>query len=284
MKSPVAAALLVLLTTSFFVTPTAAQALKKRWETDTLLRTPESVLFDAKENVLYVACINRVVEDRFNQGSYIARVSPADGKIITQKWADQLNVTKGMGMHGDKLYVTELKAIAEINRKDGTVAKRYEVPGAVFLNDLSIDKRGVVYFSDSQGNKLHALRDGQIEMLAEGPQLQSPNGVLVDGDRLIVGGSGAGTLYAFDLKTKKITPLADGLGRTDGIVPDGRNGWFVTNWTGQIFRVKADGSKTELLNTTAEKINTADLDVDPEKKLLFVPTFFHNRVIAYEVD
>lgn len=284
MKPFLPSALLVALLTSFFVPITSAQTLKKRWETDTLLRTPESVLFDAKENVLYVSCINRVVDDQFNQGSFIAKVSPEDGKIITHKWADKFNVTKGMGLFGDKLYVTELKAIAEINLKDGTVAKRYEVPGATFLNDISIDKRGVVYFSDSQGNKLHALRNGQIETLAEGPQLQGPNGVLVDGDRLIVGGGQAGTLYAFDLKTKQIKPIAEGLGRTDGIVPDGRNGWFVTSWSGQIFRVKADGSKTELLNTTADKINTADIDYDPAKKMLFVPTFFHNRVIAYEVD
>jgi sugar lactone lactonase YvrE len=284
MKPFLPSTLLVALLTSFFVFNASAQALKKRWETDTLLRTSESVLFDPKENVLYVSCINRVVDDQFNQGSFIAKVSPEDGKILTQKWADKFNVTKGLGLHGDKLYVTELKAIAEINLRDGTVSKRYEVPGARFLNDLAIDSRGVVYFSDSQGNKLHALRDGQIETLAEGPHLQGPNGVLVDDDRLIVGGSQAGTLYAFDLKTKQTKPIAEGLGRTDGIVPDGKGNWLVTSWSGQVFRVKPDGSKTELLNTTAEKINTADIDYAPEKKLLFVPTFFHNRVIAYEVD
>lgn len=32
--------------------------LQPAWESDTTLRTPESVLVDPKQNVLYVACIN----------------------------------------------------------------------------------------------------------------------------------------------------------------------------------------------------------------------------------
>ena len=35
-----------------------AQTLDLKWKTDTLLRVPESVLFDASKNVLYVACID----------------------------------------------------------------------------------------------------------------------------------------------------------------------------------------------------------------------------------
>ena len=39
-----------------------------------------------------------------------------------------------------------------------------------------------------------------------------------------------------------------------------------------------------LVDTTAAQNYCADLDYDPESKLILVPTLYGNRLIAYEID
>ena len=39
-----------------------------------------------------------------------------------------------------------------------------------------------------------------------------------------------------------------------------------------------------LVDTTASQTYCADLDYDPESKLILVPTLYGNRLIAYEID
>ena len=63
--------------------PVAAQqapvALEQQWETDTTLRVPESVYFDAKRNVLYVSDIQGDGAVKDGQG-FISRLSP-EGRV-----------------------------------------------------------------------------------------------------------------------------------------------------------------------------------------------------------
>jgi sugar lactone lactonase YvrE len=255
--------------------------LEKLWETDSTLTTAESVLFDPKGNALYVACINKSFEPT-HTGSFIAKLSP-DGKMLKEKWATGLSVTKGMGISGNKLYVTELLRLAVIDLATGKVEKRYDVPGAKFLNDITVDSKGTVYFSDSEANKIFMLQNGKVSLVSEDAQLKGPNGLLADKGMLLVGNNKDGILYKMDLKTKKMQQFTDGLSATDGIVADGQGNYFVSSWTGKVWHVAADGSKTELINSEEEKINTADIEYIPSKKLLLVPTFFNNRVMAYQV-
>ncbi|HYW96174.1 MAG TPA: hypothetical protein VE870_11335, partial [Bacteroidales bacterium] len=59
--------------------------------------------------------------------------------------------------------------------------------------------------------------------------------------------------------------------------------WLVSNWAGEIFMIYPDYHKVSLLNTQDEKINSADITYVPDKGLLFVPTFFANRIMAYKL-
>ena len=47
--------------------------------------------------------------------------------------------------------------------------------------------------------------------------------------------------------------------------------------------VKEDGTKEHLLDTREQKINTADIGYDAEKRIVYVPTFWKNSVVAYRV-
>jgi len=47
---------------------------------------------------------------------------------------------------------------------------------------------------------------------------------------------------------------------------------------------KEAGKKTLLLNTATPGIQTADFTYIPEKKLIIIPTFFNNSIVAYKLN
>lgn len=59
--------------------------------------------------------------------------------------------------------------------------------------------------------------------------------------------------------------------------------FIISNWNGEINHVSANGQVRKLLDTKTEKINAADIEYIAEQNLLLVPTFFANKVVAYEV-
>ncbi|MDJ1491603.1 SMP-30/gluconolactonase/LRE family protein [Cytophagaceae bacterium DM2B3-1] len=263
-------------------TNTIAQSVKltKVWETDTTVTTPESVFYDSKTNTIYVSCINGGPAPE-NSKSFIAKVSP-DGKVL-QRITEGLNSTKGLIVSGNKIYVTEIFKLVEIDLKTGKVIKKYDVPEAKFLNDVTADESGMVYFTDMRNNRIWMLHNGMIMKVSEGGPLNNPNGLLYETGKLLVG-NGDGKILAYDIKTKQYTTLAEGMGGIDGLVSDGKKGYFASEWRGKIWHVTPDG-KIELLHDTVDqKINTADIDYIPSKKTLLVPTFFVNKVLAFKVD
>ena len=255
--------------------------LKPVWESDSTLTTPEAVIYSPKENILYVSCINGGPSAE-NQKSFIAKIG-LDGKVKTLKFTENLNSTKGMTLLGNKLYVTEIFKIVEIDTKTGKILQKYEVPEAKFLNDITADeKTKTIYFTDMQRNRIWQLKDGKVSKIAEESPLKNPNGLYFEKGKLLVG-NGDGKLLRYDLATKQFSTFAEGMGGIDGLTPDGKNGYFASEWQGKIWHVSPDG-KTQLLHdSSAQKINTADFEYLPGKKMMYVPTFFHNKVMAFEV-
>ena len=86
-----------------------SHSLVKLWETDTLLKTPESVLYSAKEKFLYVSNIDGAAAAKDGKGS-VGKVG-LDGKIIMVDWVAGLNAPKGMGLYKNKLYVADLTEV-----------------------------------------------------------------------------------------------------------------------------------------------------------------------------
>jgi outer membrane receptor for Fe3+-dicitrate len=116
----------------------------------------------------------------------------------------------------------------------------------------------------------------------QGEQLNKPNGLLAVGkNQLMVGCTKTGALRSVDVNTKTMMTIADGMAVTDGIVPEGKGNYFVSDWNGQVFHVNANGTKVQLIDTRADKVNAADIEYAPKKKLLIVPTFLKNKLVAY---
>ena len=249
--------------------------LVKIWETDTLLKTPESVLFNAAGKFLYVSNINGQAADKDGNGS-IGKVA-LDGKIIAVDWAKGLNAPKGMGVYKTTLWVADIDEVVGINTTTGAIEKRIKIPGASFLNDITIDNKGIVYVSDSGGKKVYAIENGNVTTVQD--YLHSPNGLFAAGDDLYILDNGSLMKLG---KDKKLTKVADGMeSSTDGLEMVDDKDFIVSCWGGTIYYIKADGSKQKLLDTRAQKINSADIGFDAVKKIVYVPTFAKNSITAY---
>lgn len=256
--------------------------LVKVWETDTTLRTPESVLYDDQTGVLYVANMDGKADELDGSG-FISKVS-LDGKIENLHWTSGLNAPKGMGIYKKRLYVTDVYRLVAINTETGQAEKTWDAVDqkGAFLNDVTVAKDGTVYVSDSRTDKIYRLKDDKWEVWMEGEQLNKPNGLLAVGkNKLMIGSTKTGSLRAVDINTKTMMTIADSMAVTDGIVPEGKGNYFVSDWNGQVFHVDASGVKRQLLDTRTDKINAADIEYVAKKKLLIVPTFYKNKLGAY---
>ena len=271
------------VTLSAFESPKKEKKLVKVWETDSTLRVPESVLYDLKGKVLYVANIVGK-SDSLDGDGFISKVS-LDGKIENLKWTTGLNAPKGMGIYKNRLYVTDVYRLIAINLSNGQAEQTWDATDKkAFLNDVTIDKDGTVYASDSRNSKIYRLKDSKWEIWMDGGDLNNPNGLLAVGTKkMMIGSTKIGALQSVDVETKAITKIADGMGNTDGIVAVGKD-FIVSDWSGRLFYISADGQKQQMLDSRPEKMNTADIEYIPGKKMIIVPTFFKNKLVAYRVE
>lgn len=257
---------------------TQTHQLVKKWETDSVFKVPESVLYDPDHRVLYVSNIDgKQPWEKDGKGS-IGKMS-TDGKVINAEWITGFNAPKGMGLFHHTLYVADVDRVAIVDLHRGAINSWIEVAGAQALNDITIDKEGVIYVSDSRGKKVYRIQNGTAEVHLE--NLKGPNGLLMRGTELYVLDQGTMNKVNAD---KSLTQIADGMeGGTDGIENVTGNDFVVSCWAGVIWYVNADGTKEKLLDTREQKINTADIGFDPSSKTIFVPTFWKNSVVAYEI-
>lgn len=250
----------------------------EKWESDSLLKVPESVLFDKTNQVLFVSNVDGTDPWKADGKGSIAKVG-LDGKIIAAEWVSGLNAPKGMGMYKGKLYAADLNLIVVIDIATGKIDKSIPIESAIGLNDISIDPNGAIYVTDYLAKKLYKVENDKAELLAE--NLTKPNGVLFH-DNVLYVLDGTGMYKMNDDKT--LTLIADGMeGGIDGIEHVQGNEFIVSCWEGALWYVNTDGSKQLLMDTRAAKRSTADIGFDPATKTVYVPTFFKNTVVAYEV-
>lgn len=272
--------LLVLLVVSILLQGNifAQHQLIKKWESDTLFKVPESVLFDPVNKVLYVSNVDGSDPWAMDGKGSVGKLG-VDGKIVQAEWVQGLNAPKGMGLYKNKLYVADLANLVVIDLASGKIEKTIAVEAAQGLNDVTVDANGVIYVSDSKAKKVYRVENGKTEVFLE--NLKGPNGVLKRGDDLYL--LDAGGMYKIE-KNKSLTKITDGMeGGTDGIENITGNDFIVSCWQGVIWYVNGDGTKQQLVDTREQKSNTADIGFDPKTKTVYVPTFWRNSVVAYEV-
>ncbi len=263
------------------------------WTLSQGMAQPESIVYDATRSVLYVSNVQGQPLLKDGKG-YISTVS-LEGKLLNEKWvAKGLNAPKGMAIVGNTLYTSDIDALVAIDINKAEVIKRYEAENAKFLNDVTADKAGNVYVSDTLTDTIHCLCKGQFGVWLQDAGLMNPNGLLAEENRLVVGSWGVmtdgfatktpGYLQAVDYANKKITPIGDNqpVGNLDGVESDGENGYYVSDWmAGKLFHFNAAGQAQELMQL---KQGSADLAFLINKNLLLVPMMNDNQVKAFKKD
>ncbi|TDX01110.1 hypothetical protein [Dinghuibacter silviterrae] len=253
--------------------------LQKLWETDTVVQTPESVLPDLKNHILYVSEIGYGSPDDFDGNGGVAKIG-TDGKVIDLHWVTGLNSPKGLGRYGNTLYAADLTDVAVIDIPTGRVIKTIPVEGAKMLNDITVDDKGVVYVSDTRTAKIHRIDpDGTVTTWLT--DMKGANGLKAIGQDLYIL-SGPDFLKAGPDKHLTRLALLDHGG--DGLEPLSGGDWLATAWNGYVYYVYADGHVELLLDTHLIKKNTADIGYDPAQRIVFVPSFFGKTIAAYRLD
>jgi len=256
-----------------------AQTLTKLWETEPLMDKPESAVYDRTNDVIYVSNINGKYCTKDGNG-FIAKVA-LDGTILNLNWITGLDSPQGLALFRDHLYVADVDQVVVIDVAKGIVEKRYRAEGAIFLNDVAADTNGDVYVSDCKANRIYRLKNSKLDVWLSDSKLQGPNGLLCERKNMMLLNMGEGTIYRVDKKTKALTGFCSGIKNLDGVVPDGKGGYFVSGaWQGEIYHLGSKGEKRLILNLGPEKVITADIEYIPEKQLLIVPTL-SKTVMAY---
>lgn len=252
-------------------------SLVKLWQTDTVLKVPESVLFDKNAKVLYVSNIDGQPWEKDGKGS-VGKVG-LDGKIIKVDWVSGLNAPKGMGIFNNSLYVADVDNVAVIDISKGVISKLIPIEGAQGLNDVSVSTTGQVYVTDSKAGKIYVINADKPSLFVE--DLKGLNGVLSVGADVYAVAAGAFWKIGADKKPVKV---AEGMEpATDGIEQVASNEFVISVWNGVVYYVKGDGKVQTLLDTREQKSNTADIGYDPATRTVYVPTFFRNSVTAYSL-
>lgn len=256
-------------------------SLSKAWETDTMMRTPESVIYDQDKDVLYVSNIGGVPPNKKDGDGFISQVR-TDGEIMNLKWATGFDAPKGLGLIGSTLYVTDIDRVKAIDTKTGKTINTWKVPGAKFLNDIATTSDSIIYITDSETSTIHQIRKGKLSVVRVDASLGGTNGIFVDDKTLYVAGYESGNVFTMNIDDQSIQKIATGIPSGDG-VERYKDGWLVSNWNGEIYYIDNTGRVTEVLDTQEAKMNAADIEVIESKNMLLVPTFFGNKVVAYKL-
>ena len=262
-------------------TQSTAQKLDLLWSTDSTLRVPESVYHDAKTGRIYVANIEgKGAWEKDGRGSI--SIITSSGKIISPYWVTGLHAPKGMGMFQDFLIVADIDSVVIIEPVRAQIVKKIYIEGAQALNDLSVDKRGNIYVSDSKTKKIHLIDGVNLKVSLYLDGLKGPNGVLfVDRTLYYVDGGG---FYKVGKDKQKILIVGELEGGTDGIEQIDEENFLISCWSGTIYHVNLKGEKKLLLDTRSGQVNAADIGYDKKKNIVYVPTFYKNSVMAYQLS
>lgn len=252
-----------------FSTALPAVELQLLWSVKDQFEMPESAVIDAQRQYVYVSNVNEYALD--NNG-YVSRVT-LDGKRVEKRWVTGLNSPTGMAIYNNSLFVADVDALVCIDLELGEISHRFAAPDASdfpVLNDVAISEKGIVFVSGSRSQSIYRLHNNVLSLwLRDKNLLSNANGLLVDGQRLLHGGT---HWSAFDLDSKErlafptITPP---LTEFDGITRLTQDQFLVTLVDdAKLWTVKGDGSALAVSNTPW---NGIDLHYHAPSGLLAMP-------------
>lgn len=226
----------------------------------------------------------------------------SDGRLEL-KWAtENLNAPKGLFCDGDTLWVTDIDEVKSFNSKTGAWISTVKISGSEFLNDITVNKAGDVFVTDSglnskgvsSGGKkdaVYKITDGKVSTVKKSKDLKIPNGIYQSGEDFIVTSFADKGIYKLSSSgvISDVTPVA---GQIDGIEKVQNEEYLISSWvpstkeattktSGSIRRGKLGGE----FKVDIDGINApADIGFNPKTNEVLIPMFKTDEVRIYPLD
>jgi len=254
------------------------------WENDSITNNPESIVYDDIRQCCYVSNFGRSPANGMTYNEdYVSKFN-LKGELLERKFVSNLTAPTGLCLLNDKLYIVERFGIVKYDLEQNKVETRFRINSTKFLNDVAVDSDENIYVTASDTNIIYRIKDAKVEEWVGSALTKNPNGIICDGDKIIVGICSDNTVKSITIADKKITKIAK-LGTESGVI-DGikkyGNDYLVSHYQGIIYQVHSDGQFFEILNTTKEGIFCADFEFIESQRLFVIPTLRNNRVAVYK--
>jgi hypothetical protein len=253
---------------------------------------PESVRYASDQDVYFVSVMNGPGSDKDNNG-YIVQIAGANlGEakllVVGGKNGVTLDAPKGLAIHGDTLWTTDIDKLRAFDRHSGKPLGEIDLApkGAVLLNDIAVGPDGTIYTTDTGiimsqigviyvgGDKIFSIGPNRsISVVAHGNVLGRPNGVTWDptGKRWVVVSFDPfhSEMYALHPSDSTRIILAKGKGKFDGIEPLPNGTFLVSSWADSSVHQLGKGEDIQVVRNVP---TPADIGLDTKRGRLAIPT------------
>ena len=223
----------------------------------------------------------------------------ADGSMINSRWATDLRHPMGMRVSGKRLWINNTTEIVGLNLDNPNDRIVHPIDGAISLNDLATDSSGHAYVSDSMNSRVVRVDLATGENSTYISTLpSSPNGVLIQGDRLYIASWGvmsdrpeeraewitktAGDLYWVSLKDSKKSRhiIVPELGNLDGVEIDQKGNIYVSDWeSGKLYKISSGAKMVVDLGQYGQGL--ADIGLNSLTGELVLPVMLSSEVLFF---
>lgn len=247
---------------------------------------PECVVSDGMGKV-YVSNVATATAGYWeDDGQGFISLIDTDGAIKNLRWIDstsdtKLNGPKGMCILGEHLYINDNGRLLRCALKSAGALEEISLPQTGRLNDLASDGEAV-YASDTELSRLWRVSpDGTYRAI---PAPESINGVTCCDGKLYAVSWELHDLYELDPEGKNLPQpfgLAEHFINLDGIEVLADGSFLVSDFTGG--KVCTVSSDRTTVKTLVELTTPADMGLDREKNLAYVPSLTDNQVVIYRL-
>lgn len=264
--------------------------LTKSWTRDDFIH-PESIIEHPDSGYLFISNIGINPTSILPDG-FISKVNK-DGSFIDRKFVKGIRGPKGLCYANEKLYAATVKELLEIDAKTGETLNTFTNDSIGMFNDITKDEEGNIYVSDMNESAIYKLgNNGNFSLIYQNDFLDHPNGLLVDGEQLIIGTWGrlnddpkldsTGNLFSLNLKTLELKSITKNKpGKLDGIQKF-KNGYLVSSWkAGEVLFITPEGDVKSILNT---ETSIGDILFLEKENKLYIPMNFQNQIEMFNIN
>lgn len=188
------------------------------------LNGPEAVDHDPQSDLYYIS----------NKSGGNILVGPAGGPYSV--FTSNVSSPHGIEVVADTVYVCDGNAIKAFQIPGGTPVNTYNISGATFLNGLTSDRIGMLWFTDFTTSRVHSLDlSTGIDDVIIGSTGTTPNGVIYDQTNvrlIIVNWGNNAPILEWDLLSGFLSFAAQntGLNNCDGVALGCDGQFYVSSW------------------------------------------------------